>query len=211
LLSPPAVIRKNDRHVCDLPEPVNKERLPLAVARREAPVRYWEIIADNLSCLALAMLVLAVPASGQTTNEELPSWSYAEQQDAMGRGTIHSAQAESLNTVSFGFPYEGVQHATLRLQQGGGMPSCVVLKVERGQFVSNSPIHARFDGAEVQRFDDVAQTTDGKSDRVGIIGEDYRRFIRQLGRAKKVQIEATFFHEDTRVFEFDVSQLRKDW
>jgi hypothetical protein len=50
-----------------------------------------------------------------------------------------------------------------------------------------------------------------KANRVGIIGEDYRRFIRQLGRAKKVQIEATFFNQGTHIFEFDVSQLRKDW
>jgi hypothetical protein len=50
-----------------LPEPVNKERLSLAVARREAPVRYWEIIADNLSKAGWSWgCVSAVDSNGRT-------------------------------------------------------------------------------------------------------------------------------------------------
>ena len=74
-MSPPAVIRKDDRHVCDLPEPVNKERLSLAVARREAPVRYWEIIADDLSQAGF-------------------SWGCSSETDATGR-VIFTADAYS--------------------------------------------------------------------------------------------------------------------
>jgi len=38
--------------------------LPCGEQKRHNPARmkYWEIMADNLSCLALTMLVLAVPA-----------------------------------------------------------------------------------------------------------------------------------------------------
>jgi hypothetical protein len=82
--------------------------------------------------------------------------------------------------------------------------------MEHANFVSSAPIHARFNECKPQRFD-VVQTTDYKTDRVGIVDEEYDRFIKQLRRAKRVQIEATFFQEGTRVFEFDVEGLSSEW
>jgi hypothetical protein len=144
-------------------------------------------------------------ASGETDNAAT-SWLYSEHEDEMGRGTVRLALVTSLNVANFGFPYEGTQHATLKLQKGEGDRPSVWLQMEHANIVNSAPIRARFDGGKPQRFD-VVQTTDYKSDRVGIVGEGYSRFMNQLRRAKKLQIEATFFQEGTRVFEFDVHGL----
>ena len=74
----------------------------------------------------------------------------------MGRGTAKVALVLSSNSVHFGFPYQGETHAALALRKSPKYGENVMLKVERGQFVSSYTknfITVRFDDGELWKFD----------------------------------------------------------
>jgi len=151
-----------------------------------------------------------------------PKWTYSDVNDPMGRGVTKLAEVESNNTVDFGFPYNGAQHATLVLQKGpsayrkGAVEKQIVLKLERGQLLFHyiqygavQNLAVRFDSGKVQTSFIGLQLADGGTNRMGII--PYDEFTAQIRKANKVAIEATFFQEGTRVFEFDIQGLARDW
>ena len=127
----------------------------------------------------------------------------------MGRGTTKVAQVVSSNTVHFGFPYQGETHAALQLRNSPKYGQDVMLRVERGQFVSS---HTRnfvtlgFDDGELWKFDigEPAESTTGL-----LFIHDNETFISQLREAKSLKIEADFYQEGPRVFEFEVDGI--DW
>jgi hypothetical protein len=148
-----------------------------------------------------------------------PKWSYSESIDPMGRGVTKIAEVRSTNSVTFGFPYTGEQQATLRIQN---WPSSfnngargVFLTIERSQFSFQydsgdavATLFVRFDDGQIERFPGT-QLTDGRMNVVSIYAAD--KFIASLRKAKKLAIEAEFFKEGRRVFEFDVRDLDKSW
>ena len=138
-------------------------------------------------------------------------WVYHKKEDEMGRGTNKFAHLKSLNTVDFGFPYQGEQHAILTLQKNSkqGVEEAI-LRIEHGQFVPSSghKIIVRFDDGNLQEFN-FWEPNDG---RIGAVGfSDSRRFISQLQKAKRLKIEAEFWQEGTRMFEFNVAGLSPEW
>lgn len=136
-------------------------------------------------------------------------WAYSQHDDEMGRGTTKLAQVVSSNTVRFGSPYEGETHAALQLRKSPKYGQDVMLKVERGQFVgsySRNFVTVRFDDGELWKFD-FGEPADGTTGVVFI--HDNEEFINQLRKAKSLKIEADFYQEGSRVFDFDVHGL--DW
>jgi len=136
-------------------------------------------------------------------------WTYSEHQDEMGRGTTKVAQVVSSNTVHFGFPYQGETRAALQLRNSPKYGQDVMLRVERGQFVSSYTkdfITVRFDDGELGKFaiGEPAESTTGL-----LFIHDNETFISQLRKAKSLKIEADFYQEGPRVFEFEVGGL--DW
>ncbi len=138
----------------------------------------------------------------------VPEWHYGQQEDDMGRGTSYSATVESSNTVDFEFPYQGTQHATLTVRTRPKGRD-VYVSIERGQFLTGSygldrDVAVRFDGGKIQKFSTGASSA-GNTNIMFI--EGYDRFVRQLKKAKAVDIEVEFFHQGKRVFHFDVAGL----
>ena len=122
----------------------------------------------------------------------------------MGRVLTKAAQVISSNVVHFGFPYEGETHAVLKLRKGSKGQD-VIFKVERGQFVSPASsgyVTVRFDDSELQEFE-VGESVESTTGVLFI--NDEERFISQLRNANKVKIEANFYQEGRRVFDFDVA------
>ena len=81
--------------------------------------------------------------------------------------------------------------------------------MERGQFVSPASsgyVTVRFDDSELQEFE-VGESVESTTGVLFI--NDEERFISQLRNANKVKIEANFYQEGRRVFDFDVAGL--DW
>lgn len=140
--------------------------------------------------------------------EKAENWAYTDSPDKMGRGSIKSAFTSSVNTISFDFPYSGPQHGTLALRTHPQYGKDVILRIERGQFltgIDGCKVRVRFDDGKPQSFwgngpADHSTTT--------IFISDYSRFVASLKRAKKVMIEAPFFQEGNQVFEFNVEGLQ---
>ena len=135
-------------------------------------------------------------------------WQYTEQPEPMGRGTIRQAAVRSLNEVNFGFPYQGAQRATLVLRVHPKHGQNVILTIEKGQFLcrlDECSVAVRLDQGKPRDF--VAVGPDNNPTTLFIRG--YERFVAAARKAKKVYVEAQFYQEGTRVFEFDVSGLKR--
>lgn len=139
------------------------------------------------------------------------TWQYNSFMDQMTSKLIHLASIESNNTVNFDFPYQGEQHATLRLRRHPRFGSDVMLVIERGQFntrYDGTPVLVRFDDGTAVRFT-AAEADD--HDRKILFIQGFKRFVEKINKASVVRIEAPFYNEGNRVFEFDVSGLNKKW
>lgn len=135
-------------------------------------------------------------------------WQYQEWPDKMGRGTIKLATVRSLNEVEFNFPYQGPQRATLQLRIHPKYGKDVTLAIEKGQFLcgfQSCQVSVRFDNGKAHNFSAV-EPADHSTTMLFLRG--YDRFLASARKAKKVSIEALFFQQGTRVFEFDISSLK---
>jgi hypothetical protein len=136
-------------------------------------------------------------------------WTYSEHQDKMGRGTTKVAEVVSSNTVRFGFPYQGETHAALQLRQSPEDGQDIMLRVERGQFVSSYTrdfVTIRFDDGPLLKFG-IGEPVGGTTGVLFIHDNVNEEFMSDLGKAKSLKIEADFYQEGRRVFEFDVRGL----
>ncbi len=135
-------------------------------------------------------------------------WQYHESPEKMGRGTVKLSTVRSLNEVEFDFPYRGRQRATLQLRIHPKYGKDVTLAVEKGQFLCgfrNCQVSVRFDNGKVQNFSAV-EPADHSTTMLFIRG--YDKFLAGARKAKKVYIEAQFYQQGMRVFEFDISGLK---
>lgn len=136
-------------------------------------------------------------------------WSYDNFDDKMGRGTIRTASVKSLNEVKFDFPYQGAQRAKLQLRVHPKYGKDVMLEIEKGQFLCSSydgcNVSVRFDQGKPQTY--AASEPEDNSTNLLFI-DNYVRFLAKAQKSKKVFIEAKFYQEGTRVFEFDISNLK---
>jgi hypothetical protein len=129
----------------------------------------------------------------------------------MSPGSVSTATNESVNTVSFAFPYKGEQHATLFLRSHPQHGQDVILAIEKGQFLC-SP----FDGCTVLvRFDDkppVRFHASGPEDHdtVTLFLGNYAGFVSAMTKAKTVRMSVPVYQEGSPVFEFDVSGFDKN-
>lgn len=136
------------------------------------------------------------------------SWQYSDTADPMGRGAVKSATIATTNQVQFRFPYQGIQRATLTLRIHPQYGRDIILDLDRAHFLCSS-----IDGCQVAvRFDKGKSVSysalppeDHSTDTLFI--RNYSRFIASLKRATKLFIEAQFYQDGVRIFEFDVAGL----
>lgn len=136
------------------------------------------------------------------------TWQYRESADKMGRGKIKNATVNSLNQVEFDSPYRGPQRATLQLRNHPKYGRDVILSIERGQFLCSYDecnVQVRFGTGKPVTFS-VSEPADHSTTVLFI--NDYARFVLKAKKANKVSVEAQFFQEGTRVFEFDIAGLK---
>lgn len=124
----------------------------------------------------------------------------------MAKGTSYGAMVRSTNTVEFGFPYAGPQHATLTLRTHPRHGKDAIFSIERGQFLCRSyedcTILVRFDDQKAQKYSAVG-AADGSTETIFI--RNYSRFVGSLQKAKTIRIAAEIYQQGAPVFEFDVS------
>ena len=135
-------------------------------------------------------------------------WSYEESSDQMGRGKIKTANINSVNKVNFGFPYQGAQRGWLLLRQHPKHGKDVIFGIDRGQFlcrIDACSVNVRFDNGKAQSYS-AGEPADHSTTVLFI--RNYDRFLANARKAKTVYIEAQFFQEGTRVFEFAIEGLK---
>lgn len=135
-------------------------------------------------------------------------WNYEENQDAMGRGKIKHAYVKSLNQVQFDFPYKGAQRATLQLRTHPQYGKDAILSIERGQFlcaIDGCTVNVRFGTGKPVAYRAV-EPADHSTTVLFIKGHD--QFVANTKKVEKVSVEARFYQEGNKVFEFDVSGLK---
>ena len=124
----------------------------------------------------------------------------------MAKGISYSARVQSTNTVEFGFPYSGSQHATLVLRTHPRLGKDVILNIERGQFLCRSyedcTILVRFDDQKAQNYSAIG-AADNSTETIFI--RNYTHFVSSMQKAKTVRIAAEIYQQGSPVFEFDVS------
>jgi len=172
--------------------------------------------------LAVAGLLALSAMYGQQTNDKWikdhdSEWSYNSQTDLMGRQEL-MAETLSTNEVSFNFPYEGPQRAHLTVRVRGKQAE-VLFALPKGQFTctrdieNNCIIAAHFDNDSKIRYFAVAHGTDLSNNvwfimntRVKIYG--IASFYDCIRKAKTVSIEASVYQEGSRIFQFNLADLR---
>ena len=135
-------------------------------------------------------------------------WAYSESSEPMGRGVIKTATVSSVNEIEFDFPYRGSQRATLQLRVHPKYGKDVILSVERGQFlcrIDGCSVSVRFDQGKAQTFG-ALEPADHSSEYLFLSG--YDRFLAGTLKSSRVYIEAQFFQQGSRVFEFNVAGLK---
>jgi hypothetical protein len=134
-------------------------------------------------------------------------WRYDESDDQMGRGRVRRAAVNSLNEVNFDFPYGGDQRGTLTVRVHPKFGKDVILAIDKGQFLcgfDGCSVAVRFDEGKAQTFSAVGP---GDHSTAALFFRGYERFVASTKKAKRVYIEAQFYQQGSRVFEFDVSDF----
>lgn len=133
-------------------------------------------------------------------------WHYLQDPDPMSKGKTYFAAVRSTNTVSFGFPYSGAQHATLTLRTHPRYGKDVILAIERGQFLCPSydgcTVLVRFDDGKATRYSAAAPADNST---VSLFIRNYSQFVAHMEKAKRVRISAQVYQEGAPVFDFDVT------
>ncbi|SCZ47304.1 MULTISPECIES: hypothetical protein [unclassified Pseudomonas] len=135
------------------------------------------------------------------------TWNYADGEDKMSGKPVRQAYVSSINTVDFKFPYGGVQRATLTIRKHPRWGTSAYVAIEKGQFVcgyDDCDVRVRFSNGNAQRMS--ASEPDDHSSNLLFIS-NAASFIARARRSDKVFVEADFYQEGSRVFEFDVSDL----
>ena len=135
-------------------------------------------------------------------------WRYNESDDQMGRGKERRAAVNSLNEINFGFPYDGEQRGTLTIRVHPKFGKDVILAIDKGQFLcgfDRCSVAVRFDDGKAQPFSAVGPE-DQSTNTLFLRG--YDRFVASTKKAKRVYIEAQFYQQGSRMFEFDVSDFK---
>lgn len=134
-------------------------------------------------------------------------WHQNATDDAMTGKPIVWATVESLNTIEFDFPYQGPQRATLALRDHPKHGKDAYISMERGQFLcrtDNCGLTIKFDDGKPQWYR-ASETDNGSSETLFIT--EYARFLAALRKAKTVKIEAQFYDQPSKVFEFENTGL----
>lgn len=131
-------------------------------------------------------------------------WTYRLKEDPMTSRKAKYATIESENTVSFYFPYEGSQRATLMLGDHPTYGQNVILSIERGQFLcrsySDCQIRVRFDEDTSEPWNVVGADNSTTS----IFLRHESEFIRKLRAAQIVHLQARTSQGREPIFEFQV-------
>jgi hypothetical protein len=149
-------------------------------------------------CLAVLAVSFSLPAVA------LAGWKYDQKADAMRGANTSYASVISDNMQSFSFPYEGGSRIQLIFRLNGPNDFDGYLQVDKGQF-SCPPygyVSVKVDSGNVEELD-CSYPDDG--DTSVIFLKHVGQLMAKLQNARTLIIEAEFYREGRRQFNFNVS------
>ena len=135
-------------------------------------------------------------------------WDYHTTEDKMSGKSVKVATLKSTNTLSFKFPYRGLQHAILTLRKHPKHGKDVILSISKGQFscgIQNCNVSVKFDDGKPKLFS-AAPPSDHSSNTLFI--KNYTRFVSKAKKSKSIYIQAEFYKEGEIVLEFYSKDLK---
>lgn len=157
---------------------------------------------NNTTTINDTTLTTSVPT------EPEQQWHYGSSNDPMKNSKNYIAYIDSINTVNFGFPYQGEQHATLTLRTNTSGNNEIVFNIEKGQILCQSyepcTVSVRFDDQDAISFNGVGPS-DGSTETVFI--SNYKRFLAKISKSKKIKIAVNIYQQGAPVFEFNVADF----
>jgi len=151
------------------------------------------------------------PAKPKPPPEPGSQWTYRQSNDEMSGKKLQRATVESTNTVSFDFPYQGIQHGRLMLRTHPRWGKDIIFSIEKGQILCRSyepcSVMVAFDDGAVERWKGLGP---GDSSSTAVFIQDYHPFVEKLLKAKEVRIGVSIYEEGSPTFKFDVSNFSTD-
>ena len=115
------------------------------------------------------------------------------------------ATISSENTVNFGFPYQGAQHATLVIRNHPSYGRDVLVQIEQGQILCPSyedcTVRVRFDEGSPERWTAAGPSDNGTTT---VFLRASTRFVQRMRNANVVRIAIPVYQEGEPAFEFRV-------
>lgn len=151
--------------------------------------------------------------SSSTAKEESKAdgnWIYnSDSSDKMTNKITTYAQCKSLNSIDLKSPYGGGVHGYINIRNGfKNEHNTVYITVDKGQFMpsisSEESIKVKFDNSNPVSYS-YSEPSDGSSGTIFL--EESGLFLEKLKKSSHVIIEATFFDNGYKQFEFDTKGL----
>lgn len=134
-------------------------------------------------------------------------WSYNESVDEMTEVTNYFATCQSINEVDFEFPYEGGSHLSL-VVRNMGKKNEVLFFISSGQFnsgIDGQTITLKVDNDEPFKIN-CYNASDGRTD--VLFANNAEKLLEKIKQAKTLKVQAEFFQEGNKTFNFNVEGLQ---
>lgn len=148
----------------------------------------------------------AVAPAEEKVFDDTPKWEYWEDEDKMTDKVRKGARIVSLNEYQFEFPYDGGSIGYIQFQKSGDNLDAI-FGISKGQLMTHIDgdfIKVRFD-KETPTSYAATSPTDMSSDYLYI--NKSVDFYKKLLSSKTVIIQAEFFNEGVKTFEFNTEGL----
>jgi hypothetical protein len=135
-------------------------------------------------------------------------WNYSNSTDAVSNKESKQASITSNNSFEMQFPYQGGTTGNIIIRKHPRYGKDVIFTINKGQLLCTS-----YDGCQVSvRFDNkkpfkvhASEPEDNSSTELFLGG--YDKLVKEIKNSKTMVVEATFYQNGARAFEFDVSNL----
>ena len=142
------------------------------------------------------------------------AWYVTTVRDPGTRSYTAAVERRSVEEISFDTPYDGEQRPSITVVLHDGRPADLVLSIERGRFVCGDDSHEAACAVRVSIDDCVprqvrfAVPRHDPGTRLHLAGgEDARRLLAALVRAKRMRVQPTFQQQRSPEIEFALAGL----
>lgn len=139
------------------------------------------------------------------------SWRYSSSSDSMSGKELKTATIISKNSHELKFPYNGGTSGRVMIRKHPRLGTSILFYVNKGYIQCTS-----YDGCNVTiKFDDappisVKAYSPADNDNTTLFLNGYKNLLKSLKKASVTRIEAPFYQEGLRMFEFETANLNWD-